>query len=207
MNDHHIKNVVFDIGNVFVRWSPIEICRLTFGDNGDIATHAETIFTHDLWLALNKGLFSEAEVKTQYHQLLGYSPDLLDQLFYYIKETQIQIYGSFELFKAIKNAGYKTFALTDNVFEIVEYLKQRYVITSYSIHYTKLYDMSLIEQLKEQQKAAMRAKDKMRLGAIRMLLAAVKQQEIDGRKTLKNTTTLIVLKKNLVCFIVNNKGT
>jgi len=55
--------------------------------------------------------------------------------------------------------------------------------------------MSLIEQLKEQQKAAMRAKDKMRLGAIRMLLAAVKQQEIDGRKTLSDDEILSVIVK------------
>ncbi len=31
MGSEHIKNVVFDIGNVIVRWAPIEIVRLTFG--------------------------------------------------------------------------------------------------------------------------------------------------------------------------------
>ena len=39
--------------------------------------------------------------------------------------------------------------------------------------------MALIEQLKEEQKLAMKAKDKLRLGTIRLALSAVKQREVD----------------------------
>jgi len=41
--------------------------------------------------------------------------------------------------------------------------------------------MSLKEQITEDMKAAMRAKDSERLGTIRLLLAAVKQKEVDER--------------------------
>ena len=41
--------------------------------------------------------------------------------------------------------------------------------------------MSLLDDLKNAQKEAMRAKDKIRLGTVRMALSAVKQHEIDGR--------------------------
>ncbi|MEP2653517.1 MAG: GatB/YqeY domain-containing protein, partial [Paraglaciecola sp.] len=41
--------------------------------------------------------------------------------------------------------------------------------------------MSLLDELKNAQKEAMRAKDKIRLGTIRMALASIKQHEIDGR--------------------------
>ena len=41
--------------------------------------------------------------------------------------------------------------------------------------------MTLKEQITEDMKAAMRAKDSERLGTIRMLLAAVKQKEVDER--------------------------
>ena len=41
--------------------------------------------------------------------------------------------------------------------------------------------MPLLDDLKNAQKDAMRAKDKIRLGTIRMALSAVKQHEIDGR--------------------------
>lgn len=55
--------------------------------------------------------------------------------------------------------------------------------------------MSLIETLKSAQKDAMRARDKLSLGTIRMALAEVKQREIDGQKTLEETEVLAVLTK------------
>lgn len=55
--------------------------------------------------------------------------------------------------------------------------------------------MSLIESLKSAQKSAMKAKDKLSLGTIRMALAEVKQREIDGQKTLDETETLAVITK------------
>lgn len=55
--------------------------------------------------------------------------------------------------------------------------------------------MSLLEQLKDQMKVAMRSKDKERLGTIRMALAAVKQREIDEQITLDNEAVLAILVK------------
>ena len=55
--------------------------------------------------------------------------------------------------------------------------------------------MSLKARLKEQQILAMRAKDKVRLGTIRMLLAAIKQIEIDNRVELNgDEVTAVVIK-------------
>ena len=55
--------------------------------------------------------------------------------------------------------------------------------------------MSLVDQLKDQMKDAMRAKDKVRLGTIRMALAAVKQIEVDTRETLNDDQAIAVLTK------------
>lgn len=55
--------------------------------------------------------------------------------------------------------------------------------------------MSLIERLKEAQKDAMRAKDKVRLGTIRMALAEVKQKEVDTRETVTESDTIAILTK------------
>ena len=46
--------------------------------------------------------------------------------------------------------------------------------------------MSLKDQLKDQQKLAMLAKDKPRLGAIRLLMAEIKQREVDTRVQLND---------------------
>jgi len=55
--------------------------------------------------------------------------------------------------------------------------------------------MNLLEQLTEQMKVSMRAKDKERLKTIRMALAAVKQREIDERITLTDEDVLAILVK------------
>ncbi|MER2556040.1 MAG: GatB/YqeY domain-containing protein [Candidatus Competibacter denitrificans] len=55
--------------------------------------------------------------------------------------------------------------------------------------------MSLKAQINEDMKTAMRAKDKERLGAIRLILAAIKQREVDERIELSDTQVLGVLEK------------
>ncbi|AEY02895.1 GatB/YqeY domain-containing protein [Oceanimonas sp. CHS3-5] len=55
--------------------------------------------------------------------------------------------------------------------------------------------MSLKDQLSEQQKNAMRAKDKARLGTLRMLMAEIKQKEIDSRETLDDDGIIAVITK------------
>ncbi|HIF9381937.1 TPA: GatB/YqeY domain-containing protein [Photobacterium damselae] len=55
--------------------------------------------------------------------------------------------------------------------------------------------MTLIERLKDEQKAAMKARDKARLGAIRLALAAIKQREVDEKITLVDDDIVAVLTK------------
>jgi uncharacterized protein YqeY len=55
--------------------------------------------------------------------------------------------------------------------------------------------MSLLTKLKDAQKESMKAKDKVRLGAIRMVLAEIKQREIDNQTTLDDAGITSVLVK------------
>ena len=55
--------------------------------------------------------------------------------------------------------------------------------------------MSLIDTLKDAQKDAMRAKDKIRLGTIRMAMAEIKQKEVDTREEVTESDVLAILTK------------
>ena len=55
--------------------------------------------------------------------------------------------------------------------------------------------MSLKDQITEDMKAAMRAKDAPRLGTIRLLQAAMKQKEVDERVTLDDAAIVAILDK------------
>ena len=55
--------------------------------------------------------------------------------------------------------------------------------------------MSLKDQITEDMKNAMRAKEVARLGAIRLLLAAIKQREVDDRIVLDDAAIIATVEK------------
>jgi uncharacterized protein YqeY len=57
--------------------------------------------------------------------------------------------------------------------------------------------MSLKQQINDDMKAAMRAKETARLGAIRLLLAAMKQREVDERIELSDADVVAIIEKML----------
>lgn len=56
---------------------------------------------------------------------------------------------------------------------------------------------TLTERIKEAMKVAMKAGDKDRLGVIRLILAAIKQREVDERIELNDEQVIVVLDKML----------
>ena len=57
--------------------------------------------------------------------------------------------------------------------------------------------MALKDKITEDMKAAMRAKETARLGTIRLLLAAMKQKEVDERVELTDADVLSIIEKML----------
>ncbi len=55
--------------------------------------------------------------------------------------------------------------------------------------------MSLKDQITEDMKSAMRAKEVARLGAIRLLLAAIKQREVDERVVVDDAGVVAIVEK------------
>lgn len=56
---------------------------------------------------------------------------------------------------------------------------------------------SLKQKIQEDMKSAMRAKEKQRLGVIRLIQAEIKQREVDERISLDDTQVIAVLSKML----------
>jgi hypothetical protein len=55
--------------------------------------------------------------------------------------------------------------------------------------------MTLKQQITDDMKAAMRAKETARLGAVRLLLAAMKQREVDERIELSDADVIAIIEK------------
>lgn len=121
-----IRNIVFDIGNVVVRWGPALIVERAFGAERGTADFAAALFGSPIWKAINLGQLSEAEAKLAYCREHGLSAEEADAMFFHIKESQELVPGTTDLMARLASHNYRLFALTDNVHEIVGHLKVRY---------------------------------------------------------------------------------
>jgi len=121
-----IRNVVFDVGNVLVRWSPEAIVKQAMPSEADPAALGAKLFSHPIWRELNRGETTAIEMQGKFSNEFGYSAEQMTALFRAVLETQSPVPGMFDMLKRARKAGYKVYALTDNVNEIVAYLKVQY---------------------------------------------------------------------------------
>jgi putative hydrolase of the HAD superfamily len=121
-----IRNIVFDVGNVLVRWSPEAIVSQAMPDETDPAALGSRFFSHPIWRELNRGETTALEMQAKFSAEFGYSSEQMTALFRAVLETQTPVKGMFEMLKRARKAGYKVYALTDNVNEIIAYLKVQY---------------------------------------------------------------------------------
>ena len=115
-----IKNVIFDIGNVLVRWAPEEVVKSIFPD-ADPTYFIKQM--RSLWIDLNLGKLTEIESLSAFANQLGISEQEVLTLMLRLKTSQTPVAGSLELLKKLHMARIPLYSITDNVKEIVEYHK------------------------------------------------------------------------------------
>jgi putative hydrolase of the HAD superfamily len=131
MIEPQIRNIVFDLGNVVVRWSPELICQRAFGTAAATPERVAAIFGDPVWKALNRGEMTAAAAISHYAEALRLTSAEADALLYHITDTQELVPGTLELIETLSAQGFRLFALTDNVHEIVRYLRERFTFWSH----------------------------------------------------------------------------
>jgi putative hydrolase of the HAD superfamily len=124
-----IRNVVFDVGNVFVRWSPAEVverCFKLIRGEPENARRAGELFTSEVWLGLNRGELTWAEAQAAYCDRHGLTEAESRELLFHAMDHLDPVEGTEALARRLKAAGYRLFAITDTVHEIVSHLQARY---------------------------------------------------------------------------------
>jgi putative hydrolase of the HAD superfamily len=124
-----IRSVIFDVGNVFVRWSPSEVIWRTFDlepESEENLRRADAMFRSPIWMSLNLGQLTQVEAEAAYQTQFGLTKDETAKLFFHVMDHQQPIDGTQEIARRLKQAGYRVFGLTDNVHEIVAHLRSRY---------------------------------------------------------------------------------
>lgn len=121
------RNVVFDVGNVLVPWDPAGIEAKAFGP-ARAATDGfvPPLRGNPVWLAVNRGELSLEEAKAVYIAQQGFAPEDIDALWEALYASFPLITDTRVMMDELKAAGYRLFAITDNVHEIVAQLKRDY---------------------------------------------------------------------------------
>ena len=116
------------IGNVLVRWDPLAIVAKAFGDRHDDpdSMRHDLFAGTDIWRALNRGELTVAEAKQAYVRDGLLNADGADGFFAAIFASLDPIEGTQRLMHRLADNGYRLFALTDNVHEIVAHLRERH---------------------------------------------------------------------------------
>ena len=120
-----IKNIIFDVGNVLVRWDPASAIAKVFPEH-EVLLIMKNIFHAEPWRALNRGDITEEELIDVCHKNFNMSREQAEKLMQAIRESLIPVPGGQELLHDLHAAGYNLYSLTDNTHNILAYLKQRY---------------------------------------------------------------------------------
>ncbi len=113
-----IKNIVFDVGNVLVRWAPYEAIKSVFPERDPIKFFDEM---RPLWLDLNLGKLSIETAIVIYQDQLKISKEQSKKLMLELTTSQTPIPGSLELLQKLYHLKIPLYSITDNIKEFIEY--------------------------------------------------------------------------------------
>ena len=121
-----VKNIVFDVGNVLVKWDPVSIIQKTFPEISDPSEFLQSIYKNNVWYDLNLGKISELEAIEHYHQKLNIEKASLIRLLTITKESLTPLEETLLIVKKLHQAQFPLYIITDNINEFMSYLRQRY---------------------------------------------------------------------------------
>lgn len=139
-----IKNIIFDVGNVLVRWDPASAVANVFPAH-EVELRTQQIFKGMPWQALNRGDITENELIDILYENFAISHATGKQLMLAVRDSLIPVSGGQELLHDLHAAGYNLYALTDNTHNFLAHLKQRYnfwpkflgIVSSADVRYLK----------------------------------------------------------------------
>jgi len=133
-----VKNIVFDIGNVLIRFDPLAYLVEEYRDFNDVLTLYREVFLSEEWALLDKGAIDEDEAV---RRIVRKIPDYEGEVSRIIRTWEYflieEIKASTYFLKLFKAKGYKVYALSN-------YPKRGYLYTEKNYDFFRLFDGKVI---------------------------------------------------------------
>lgn len=121
-----LLNVIFDIGNVLLKYQPREYLRSLSFDEHHIDVYAKIIFGSNLWLDLDRGITNEQEVVAKLTTTYPEHTAGIRQVFAHWYSMLTPIEDSISLLSELEEKGHGLYALSNFHREAFHYVRSKY---------------------------------------------------------------------------------
>lgn len=122
-----IKNVVFDLGGVVVKWDPVQVLGSFHGD-ACIVNYIKTRgFFVDEWKYFDKGTLNREQLVEKVSARIGCSPESCHAFIDHVKYSLDPLVETEQLIRELSGRGFKLYCLSNMSVEFYDYLKTREV--------------------------------------------------------------------------------
>lgn len=121
-----IRNVIFDMGGVLLRWDPPTFISTVVPDPAQQALVRREIFEHPEWHEFDRGSITVDHAVERFGQRAGLSPDQMRSLLGAANASLQPIPGSIELVEDLAAAGVHLYLLSNMPVSTFEYLTKHH---------------------------------------------------------------------------------
>jgi len=113
-----VRNIIFDLGNVIIKWDYKSILQTVFPDQDFAILYKQM---RSGWIDWNLGQINQWQLMELYHREIGLDREKLTELFDLVMTSQVFIPGAYQLLDDLNKANVPLYSITDNTYEIIEY--------------------------------------------------------------------------------------
>ncbi|NHJ19784.1 MAG: HAD family phosphatase [Candidatus Lokiarchaeota archaeon] len=123
-----IKNIIFDLGNVLLKFQPSEFLLRFTNDAEYINEFIAKIFRSSVWVELDRGTISLENAEKTFIAKYPGEEAFLRLFFEHWMEMLIPIEENMKIVKELRDIGFKIFVLSNFIKETYVYIEKKYDI-------------------------------------------------------------------------------
>lgn len=140
-----INNVIFDLGNVLLKWDPQTVIDNTFDGSEYEGKFHTGLFAEERWQAFDRGDVTENEIKQDLNAILGIEPEWADTLLENVKNSLVSLPESVQLLEALYEEGLSLYCLSNMPREFYTRLQEMHNFWHHFDHITISGHVNLIK--------------------------------------------------------------
>lgn len=121
-----IKNIIFDLGNVLLKFKPEEFLLQFLSDKEYIKQFVTKITRSKLWLDLDRGYESLENAEIIFQSKYPEEKELISLFFNHWMEMLIPIEENINILLDLSESGYKTYILSNYIKEAFKFVKDKF---------------------------------------------------------------------------------